>query len=178
MTRIDYTGRKYEIHTYDESWPEQFSREAENVKKIFNNDALAVEHIGSTAVPGMSAKPTIDILVVVESLDVVTKYADLIKASGYRDMGEYVRPDSRFFIKERKDSSDRLFNVHIFPKGHEHIEEMIRVRDYLRSHSEVVGEYNKLKLELVSKYPGDYGSYRKYKDEWMQKLIQRTSGKG
>ena len=75
---------------------------------------------------------------------------------------------SRLYVKERDNT--RLVNLHFFQQGHKHIDEMLGLRDYFLSHPEAVKEYSQLKFGLVKKYPDDYGSYRKYKDEWMNDL--------
>ena len=83
-------------------------------------------------------------------------------------------PDSRLFVKERQGNADRLFNVHIFPKDHKHVKEMVGLRDYFLGHSEEVEKYAKLKKELAMKYLSDYGQYRKLKDEYMEDLKKRV----
>ncbi len=164
-----YRDRKYTIEKYNPDWKNQFKKEAEALQGIFDKVALSIEHIGSTAVPNLSGKPTIDVLVVVNQLTDIDKIAPLMMKSGYEDKGECVTKNSRLFVQE--ENNERLVNVHIFPKDHLHVTEMLKVRDYLRTHPEKVGEYNNLKLDLYKKYPDDYGMYRKYKDEWMKDLV-------
>mgnify|MGYP001611918780 FL=1 len=74
----------------------------------------------------------------------------------------------------REESNTRLCNVHVFPKDHPHVKEMLRLRDYFRSHAEEVEKYAKLKKELATKYPNDYAQYRKLKDEYMEDLKKRV----
>lgn len=167
-----YKGRKYEVAEYDTSWPEKFASESKVIKSIFGEDALAIEHVGSTSVPGLPGKPTIDILVLVDTMSLVDKYAQPMTTAGYQDRGEYVVPGIRLFVKEADNA--RLVNVHVCPQGHGHTKDMLVFRDYLRSHPEEVTRYGKLKQELHKKYPDDYGVYRKEKDEYMEKLMERA----
>lgn len=164
-----YKDRKYTIEKYNSDWKRQFEKEAKVLQRIFDKVALSIEHIGSTAVPNLSGKPTIDVLVVVNQLTDIDEIVPFMMKSGYEDKGEYVTKNSRLFVRE--ENNERLVNVHIFPKDHLHVTEMLKVRDYLRTHAEKVEEYNNLKQELYKKYPDDYGTYRKYKDEWMKDLV-------
>lgn len=167
-----YKGRKYKVLDYSKDWQASFLVEADILKSILKDDALAIEHIGSTAVEGLAGKPTIDVLVVVENIAIVDKHAPEMIAAGYRDLGEYVLPETRLFVRE--EDNTRLVNVHFFLQGHPHTEEMILVRNYLRSHPEEVKEYSELKRRLYQEHPDDYGAYRKPKDEYMEELLKRA----
>ena len=174
---MNYQNRKYTIENYNPNWIKEFEKEKEVLSKIFNTATLSIEHIGSTAVPGLSGKPTIDVLITLNTLADIVQYVLPMTENGYIDKGEYVTQNSRLFVKEL--NNVRLVNVHIFPKDHAHVSELLKVRDYLRSHPEKVEEYNNLKIDLYNKYPNDYGMYRKYKDEWMDslmKLLNRRNG--
>lgn len=167
-----YQGRKYKVLGYSKDWQGRFTEESDILKSILKDDALAIEHIGSTAVEGLAGKPTIDVLVVIESVAIVDKHAPEMIAAGYRDLGEYVLPETRLFVREEDNA--RLVNVHFFLQGHPHTEEMILVRDFLRSHPEEVKKYGELKQRLYQEHPDDYGAYRKPKDEYMEELLKRA----
>ncbi|HCC83994.1 TPA: hypothetical protein DEP96_04055 [Candidatus Uhrbacteria bacterium] len=171
MGIADYKDRKYEIVKHDATWPEKFAAEAEVVKDVFSDMALAIEHIGSTAVPGLAGKPTIDILVLVNNVVVADELTEKMVKVGYVALGEYVMPSTRLFAKDK--DGHRIVNVHVFEKDHPHIKEMLGLRDYLRVHPEVVAEYSQLKFDLADSYPDDYGSYRKYKDAFVDDLMQK-----
>jgi GrpB-like predicted nucleotidyltransferase (UPF0157 family) len=168
MDNGKYQGRKYTVQKYDPHWTGRFKAEADNLKEVLGNKILSIEHIGSTSVPGLAGKPTIDILVIVESIDSASEFEDVLSRLGYTYLGQYVMEGSRLYVKE--EGNTRLVNLHFFHQGHQHIDKMLGLRDYFRSHPEVVNEYSTLKFDLIEKYPDDYGSYRKHKDEWMNKL--------
>ena len=130
-----------------------------------------MEHIGSTSVSGLAGKPLIDILGVVADISTADNFEEPLKQLGYEFLGQYVMEGSRLFIKEKE--GERLVNLHFFEQGHPHIDAMLKLRDYFRTHPAVVAEYSQLKFDLVQKYPEDYGSYRKYKDEWMNALKKK-----
>ena len=173
MAKAEYKDRKYHVQPYDPSWPKQFDADAKVLKEIFGDDAIAIEHIGSTSVPGMDGKSTIDILILVDDLATMDKHVVAMKSAGYEHLVGYVSPDSILF-RQMKDKV-LLSNVHIFQKDHLHVREMLTLRDYLRSHPDEVKAYSNLKKELFQKYPDDYATYRKLKDEYMAGLKSRVA---
>lgn len=171
----NYKNRKYEIFSYDQNWPQQFAEHAKILQSIFADKEVSIEHIGSTAVPGLAGKPTIDILILIEDISLPTELEKQMESAGYHALGEYVTKGALLFVKESDNT--RYCNIHVFQKDHPHVREMLQLRDYFRTHPEVVSEYSKLKIDLAVKYPDDYGQYRKYKDEWMNTLKLRIKNK-
>jgi len=173
MSKEKYRNRKYSIEPYNPEWAGQYNKEVQKLKKCLGDKSVSIHHIGSTSVPGLAGKPTIDILTIVENIEEVVDYVSDLKLLGYKYLGEYVMEGSRLFVKEK--NNIRLVNLHFFHTGHKHIAEMIELRNYLRSHPESVKKYSKLKFELAKKYSDDYGSYREYKDEWLNALKSRIA---
>lgn len=168
----NYKDRKYEIIPYDSAWVDKFATEAKILHLIFADEALSIEHIGSTSVPGLAGKPTIDILVTVKDILITDQLNEQMKVAGYQALGEYVTEGARLYVRESENV--RNCNIHVFQKDHPHVKEMLQLRDYLRTHRDIVREYSELKFDLVKKYSNDYGQYRKFKDEWMNKLKDRV----
>lgn len=173
MTKIEYKNRKYIVEPYSLEWKKKFEIEAKKLRPIFSDKAISIEHIGSTAVPGLAGKPTIDILITVEKIEIADELSEKIETIGYKALGDYIKKGSRLFVKE--EDNERLINLHVFEAIHPHVSDMIDLREYFRSHPEKVEEYSRLKFDLVKKYPNDYGLYRKYKDEWMENLKRDLS---
>jgi GrpB-like predicted nucleotidyltransferase (UPF0157 family) len=167
-----YKDRKYDVQSYNPEWPLQFEQYAEKVRAIFGD--VQIEHIGSTAVPGMVGKPCIDMLVIIKDLKAVEDNVSKMEQVGFVYAGQFVMEGSRLF-RVMKDN-EVFANIHFFLEGHTHTAEMISLRDYLRSHPKEVQEYSKLKESLYSKYENDYASYRKYKDEYMDEMKKRVAG--
>lgn len=165
-----YKNRKYEVLPYSKNWPSWFEVEARNIKEIFADCLIGVEHVGSTAVPGMSGKPTIDILVLVNNISCGDKIIPKMKKIGYESKGEYISIGSRLFVKEK--DNHVLYNVHIFENKHPEARRMLGIRDYLRKNKKEADRYGQLKLELFKKYPNDYEMYRKNKDQYFNKLMK------
>jgi len=168
----NYKNRKYEIISYDPAWVNKFETEAKILNSIFANKALSIEHIGSTSVFGLAGKPTIDILITVEDILIADQLNEQMKIAGYQALGEYVTEGARLFVRES--GNVRNCNIHVFQKDHPHVKEMLQLRDYLRTHQDTVQEYSELKFDLAKKYSNDYGQYRKFKDEWMNKLKDKV----
>lgn len=168
----DYKNRKWSIVPYDQKWKDAFKQEAEVLARIFGDNVIVIEHIGSTSVPGLAGKPTIDILIIVDDISGIDALNPKMEAFGYEALGEHTMPGgTRLFIKEH--NNERLYHVHIFQKNHSHIKEMLDLRNYFRSHPKIVKEYSQLKFDLFKKYPNDYALYRKEKDKWMEKLKEK-----
>lgn len=166
-----YKDRKYDVVPYNPNWPKQFEEYKAKLEKIFGN--VQIEHIGSTSVPGMAGKTCIDVLVIVGDLQIVKDHISDMEQAGFEYAGPFVIEDSQLF-RVMKDNVS-LANIHFFPVGHPHNNEMLDLRNYLQSHPKEVEAYSNLKNALYSKYKNDYTSYRKYKDEYMHDLKKRVS---
>ncbi len=171
MEKSELQKRKYTVLSYDAGWPLSFESVRKELEPVFGDEAKAIEHVGSTAVPGMSAKPTIDVLVVVKDVLEVDKLNEKMKELGYDAYGEYVGKGGRFFAKE--EDGERIVNVHCFPAEHPKVRDLIDMRDFLRTHQEESKDYADYKLGLMQKLPDDYFAYRKEKDKYIQELKKR-----
>lgn len=172
MTVTNRENRKYAIVSYQKSWAQDFLRIKSELKPLFGDLAIDFEHVGSTAVEGMSGKATIDVLVVVQDIhDIDTLNMDM-EELGYVVLGDYIKQGGRLFAKEV--NGERIQNVHCFEFGHGHIDEMIIMRDFLRSHPNEAKRYAKLKEELFAKHPNDYVAYRAIKDPYLAQVKKRA----
>lgn len=153
-----------EVVDYDPAWPGVFAAEVARLSRFFPPGViLAVEHIGSTAVPGLAAKPIVDILVVVEDPQlVVERVAPAMEVAGY---DFFLRPafgDSGprypWFIG-RDESGRRVSHIHIARAGDDSWSDRMLFRDRLRTHPDVARAYGELKRELAARFPGDREAY-------------------
>ncbi len=165
-------NRKYTIVPYRPSWSVDFEAIRKQLLPVFGERAIEIMHVGSTAVVGMSGKPTIDILVIVNDIATVDGLNRAMSELGYVALGEYVAPHGRLFAKE--ESGERSTNVHCFERKHPHAQEMIVMRDYLQSHPDEIKAYANLKIDLYSKYPDDYQGYRHAKDPYLAEMKARA----
>jgi len=145
-----------------------FSEESQRIAEIIGDNILEVQHIGSTSVPGMSGKPTIDILFVVDDISKIKNNIADMRKIGYESLGAQNAENSHLFEKEIE--GKRIFIVHFYQKNHPEIKQIIAIRDYLKTHKNKALEYSNLKVSLFQKFPDSYSQYRKFKDEYMENL--------
>lgn len=137
-------NKKIEVVPYDPLWPKQFEDEASQIKAALGDDCLAVHHVGSTSVPGLAAKPKIDIIAAVKHPE---EAVEKLRAVGYEYRGEYNIPMHYGFSKRGK----VRVNLHVYEEGHPEIELNLTFRDCLRNHSEIRNEYEEVKKGLLGK---------------------------
>lgn len=153
---------------YNPEWMEIFKMEARKIKAILGENCVAIHHIGSTSVAGLSAKPIIDIMPIVYSLEDVDKVAAEFERIGYEYMGELGIAGRRYL---RKGGDERTHQIHMFSENNTvAIERHLAVRDYLRTHKDVCAKYAALKKELAQRYPYDIDGYCEGKDEFVQQM--------
>lgn len=135
---------------YDPQWPERYRAEAARIRAALGGWIEQIEHVGSTAVPGLAAKPIIDIAVGVRRLADAERCIEPLERIGYayRPGAEVMVPDRRFF--QKGGSVAREFHVHVVDVRGPDWERWLLFRDYLRAHPEKAREYERLKRTLAS----------------------------
>ena len=161
-----------EIVEYDDTWPRRFFDE-----QLVIRAALApwlagpIEHIGSTAVPELAAKPVVDIMAAVASLDESRPAIDAASAIGYC-YAPYRPEDEHWFCKPS--FALRTFHLHLVPLSSEQWSSTLAFRDYLRAHRDVALEYERLKRELAARYRHDREAYTEAKRPFILRIVQRA----
>ncbi len=150
-------SRKVEVVPYSTDWPEKFSAEAKDLKRIFGEELLSIHHFGSTSIPGISGKPIIDILVIVRDIQAVDALNPGLESLNYHAVGEYGISGRRFFYKGSADI--RSHHLHVYEAGNPHILRHLVFRDYMRCHPLSARDYTRLKEELAHQFPEDMDSY-------------------
>lgn len=167
ILKKDLSDRCVQIHSYDPNWPKTFEEEAQLLKEALGVNCGAVHHFGSTSVPGLSAKPKIDILAVVKEFSSI-KVPLLIKI-GYEVRREVV-PTGRYFVKDHP-----CVNLHVFEEGNTLIEKNLKFRDWLRTHPEDVAAYAVLKQTLAIQYKEHNGrAYSFAKTQFIEEIIKKA----
>ena len=167
--------RTIAVVPYDEKWPEAFSVESLLLKKILGKVAVTIYHIGSTAVPGLSAKPVIDILLEVSTIDELDKCHSAMSNAGYVGRGENDIPGRRYFIKG---GNRRSHQVHAFSTGDQQIERHLAFRDYLRKNSDSAGAYAEIKLAAARVCHNDPQGYSALKAKFIEHHLQLALNDG
>lgn len=160
------------VTAYDPRWPQLYEREAAAISAALGGALSAIHHIGSTAVPGLAAKPIIDIMPVVCSIAAVDEKQGAFEEIGYEYLGEFGMAQRRYL---RKGGDERTHQVHIFQETDRiNIERHLAVRDFLRAHSEIARQYGALKESLARRYPYDIEGYCDGKDAFVKDLERQA----
>lgn len=136
---------------------------------------MEIHHIGSTSVPGLSAKPILDILPVVKNIVEVDKATDAMILLGYDAQGESGMAFRRFF---QKGAPNRTHNVHVYEVGDPEIDRYLRFRDWMRSHDDDAAAYAKIKISLAEEYPEDILQYCQGKDAFVASIDKKNGFQG
>ncbi len=162
------------VVTYQSDWPRQFERERTLLNAALAADgAFALHHIGSTSVPGLAAKPIIDMLLETPSLDAVETDENALIALGYEAMGEFGIASRRYFRKTNA-AGVRTHHLHAFARGSEHVLRHLAFRDYLRAHEGAMHAYAALKLSLAQQHPHNMEAYMDGKDSFVKEHEQHA----
>ena len=153
------------VVAYDPNWPHEFEKEAKEIQFALGDVALQIHHIGSTSVPGLLAKPVIDIMLEVSNLDALDAQSNEMKKLGYEVMGEYGIAGRRYF---RKGGDNRTHQIHAFLEGDDNIVRHIAFRDYLIAHSKIAQDYGELKFKIAQNCNNDIDNYCDAKDPFIQ----------
>ncbi|HUR45406.1 MAG TPA: GrpB family protein [Candidatus Saccharimonadales bacterium] len=157
---------RYSFTEYSSQWPDLFTAEAAVLQGILGVELVSIHHIGSTAVPGLAAKPIIDLLPVVRNIGRIDELASALEAAGYKAYGEYGLPGRRYFTRDKGEY--RTHNVHIFQQDDLDIERHLAFCAYLQAHVEARQDYATLKREVYIQHPADIEAYNKSKDAWIK----------
>ena len=155
------------IEPHRASWKEDFEREAVLIRKALGPALRDIHHIGSTAIPGIHAKPIIDMLAEAESLDAIDLRSGEMEGLGYETMGEFGISGRRYFRKDNS-AGARTHHVHAFAAGSPHLVRHLAFRDYIIAHPDIAREYDALKLRLIESCRGDTEAYIEGKDAFVK----------
>ena len=154
---------------HNPQWAEIFEAESAMVMAAVGDNAIAIHHIGSTAIALVVAKPIIDMLMVVQHIEDMDSRNGELEKLGYEAKGEFAIPQRRYFRKNNA-SGERTFHLHVYATGSHQITRHLAFRDYLRSHAELAAEYSNLKLMLARQYPHSSPSYIDGKGPFIRKI--------
>ncbi len=162
------------IVDYDPRWPALYEEERQLILKAAGHLVLAVEHIGSTAVPGLGGKPIIDIMAAVRQLEDAETCVQPLEGLGYEYVPEYneLIPERRYFHKGPADA--RAFHLHMVERASDFWERHLLFRDWLRTHPQDAQEYYLLKRELAARFGGDREGYTEAKSALIEAVVAKA----
>lgn len=160
--------KRVQVVAYDPEWPGNFERVRSYVWPAVRDLALAMEHVGSTAVPGLKAKPVIDACIVVASREEVPACIERLASLGYIHRGDLGVPDREAF---RHPDPLPKHHLYLSPRNSLSLRNHLGLRDYLRSHPEAARQYGELKASLARRSPADIDSYIAGKTEFILRIL-------
>lgn len=163
--------RTIEVVESDPTWPVHFATERERLSRMLGAVVVTIHHIGSTAVPGLAAKPVIDVLMEVTDLASLDACRGAMILGGYTPRGENGIPGRRYF---HKGVPVRTHHVHAFAVGDEALARHLAFRDYLRTHAEIAREYGELKQALARTWAQDPARYVEGKDALVKRITAQA----
>lgn len=170
-TRVD---GQIELVEADPAWPDEFAAEADRVRRVLGDRVRSIDHVGSTAVPGLAAKPIIDLVLAVADSAAEDEYVPPLQAAGYvlrvREPGWH---EHRLFK-----GPDRDINLHVFTDGDSEIRRMLMFRDILRSDSGALATYRETKIELASRTWRYVQEYADAKNDVIDTILTKAGWTG
>jgi len=157
---------------YDYKWNEEFQKIRLYLGKELKNSILSIEHVGSTSIVGLSAKPIIDIDVIMESYNEFEDIKASLESLGYYHEGDLGIKDREAFGYNEK-SEFMIHHLYVCPRYSEELKRHISFRGYLRTHKEDREKYSKIKLEAAIKYPTDIDSYIEAKSNCITEIYKK-----
>ncbi|HMO55495.1 MAG TPA: GrpB family protein [Tepidiformaceae bacterium] len=170
--------KRIHVDKWDARWSDQFEHEAGRILAACPPGIVAIEHVGSTSVPGLAAKPVIDMVILVEDYDAGEQFVEAIRSLGYVYKAVNGIPGRRYFdlASETPGELDR-FHIHMYPVGHDDARRVLAFRDFLRANPAAVEQYARGKLELAAKYPEDILLYTGGKSAIIRALYRAMDGR-
>ena len=160
------------IVPYDPAWPRQFDDESRLLSSVFTGVPVTIEHVGSTAVPGLGSKPIIDILFGVDDIREVQRRIPVLESFGYEYIAKWesVLPERRFFAKPL--TRPRSHHLHCVETRTEFWRKHILFRNRLRQDPALSRDYYMLKLELAERHRNDRAAYTDAKTDFIQSVLK------
>ncbi|MFS8212032.1 GrpB family protein [Paenibacillus polymyxa] len=162
-----------EISGYDPQWAEEYMREKRKIVEALRDVCVGIEHIGSTSVPDLGAKPIIDIMVGVEELaSLQSEHRERLQRFQYEYVHKPDFPERAFF--RRGEWGAGTHHLHIYKYKGEHWENHLLLRDYLKAHPESLRAYETLKKDLAHQFKHDRAAYTEAKGPFIRQIVEQA----
>jgi GrpB-like predicted nucleotidyltransferase (UPF0157 family) len=157
---------------YDPRWPVRARSELDRIRRALGPVAVRLEHVGSTAVPDLAAKPIVDLLLAVTAIEQRSRYVEPPEGLGYLFAPDPESPDFHFFAKPP--NRPRSYHLHVCAVDSDHEFRHLAVRDFLRAHRDEADSYETLKRDLAGRHPQDRLAYIAGKEQYVTELEARA----
>lgn len=160
------------LQPYNGKWALLFEEEAERLRAALGDFVLDIQHVGSTSIPGIPAKPIIDIAVAVQNFEEASRCVAPLEAIGYKYLGELGIPRRHYFVRET--DNHRTHNLHMNEIHSADWQQQIAFRDTLRQDTDLAQAYAALKLRLAEQFPTDRAAYTEAKSGFISRVLNRA----
>ena len=160
---------KVELLDHDPAWRDNAADEAQKLMAAIGPSLLTVHHVGSTSIPGIRAKPILDLIPVAKRLSDLDACRAEFEALGYEWWGSYGLPGRRYCTRSEAVTGTRLSQLHCYEEGSSEIIRHLAFRDYLREHLDIAVEYDGEKARCRSRHPDNSYDYGDCKEAWIRK---------
>jgi GrpB-like predicted nucleotidyltransferase (UPF0157 family) len=157
---------------YDPAWRDLFAAEAARLRAALGGRVLVIEHVGSTSIPGMDAKPILDMMAAVPTLAEADRLVPLVEALGYELRPDPEIPERRFFVRGR--TTRRTHHFSLAEPASRYWRDTLLFRDWLRAHPEAAEEYRALKHALAARHATDREKYTNGKEAFVHAVLARA----
>lgn len=164
-----------ELHAADPAWPAAFEAERVLILACFVTPPRLLEHMGSTSIPGLPAKPIIDIIALVDDLDAAQGCIPALEAAGWQYRADYTDKTKIFLMKRDAGDGHRTHHLHIHDNGDE-VHRHLLFRDALRADDALRDAYRDLKQDLAERHRDDRMAYSRHKTAFIDGVVQHLSG--
>jgi GrpB-like predicted nucleotidyltransferase (UPF0157 family) len=161
-----------ELHPHSPLWAGMAATEHARLKGALGHVLVTVEHMGSTAIPGIMAKPIVDLMPLVTDLSSLDAKKNAVMALGYLWYGEYGLPRRRYCVAVDPATGKRKFQLHCFRAGDPDVPRHLAFRDYLRAHRGIAQEYEAEKIRAAAVASHDINAYNDEKNDWIKRVQQ------
>jgi GrpB-like predicted nucleotidyltransferase (UPF0157 family) len=158
-----------ELKPHRAEWAQMAKIESARVMRALGENVLAIHHVGSTSIPGIMAKPIVDLMPVVRSTAALDAQEPEVRGLGYKWHGEFGLEGRRFCTRADSKTGKRIFQLHFFEDGNDSARKMLTFRDYLRSHPLIAKAYEMEKIRAASLQPDDTTAYNVEKNDWIKR---------
>ncbi len=166
--------RPVDLQPHSPEWAEAAAREIARLTPVFGDDLIAIHHVGSTAIPGILAKPILDLMPVTRDLSLLDACRPSLEALAYVWWGENGIPGRRYCTLSDLATARRKVHVHCFASANREVERHLAFRDYLRARPDVANTYQALKQSCRDRYPLDSRSYTECKQAWITQTVEEA----
>lgn len=158
-----------ELHPHSPHWAKLAHAEIARLHGVLGGMLVTVHHIGSTSIPGIMAKPIIDLIPVVSDLDRLDRDIPIVESLGYECLGEFGLPGRRYCRRNDPVTGKRAFQLHCCAQGSPEIDRHLAFADYLRAQPAIAKDYEAEKIRAAALHPGNVLDYNDAKNDWIKR---------